>query len=127
MSPHHHNPAHPVRPPYSLGLQVSQGFPHWGQTNNLLYMYICWGASDQLVYAAWLVAQCLRDLGTLQVCWHCWSSYGVTLLLNVFQLFPNVTTGVPNFRPLITCEYLLLSQSAACWNPQRAAMLGSCM
>lgn len=32
-------------------------------------------SSEQLVYVAWLVVQCLRDL-RVQVCWDCWLSYG---------------------------------------------------
>lgn len=51
----------------------------------------------------------------IQVCWDCWSSHGVALLLNLFQTFPNSTTGVPDVRPLVGFKYLLPSQSAACW------------
>jgi hypothetical protein len=60
-----HSP-HPARPPHSLGPQASQGLGASCLTearpSNLLW-YMCQGPSEQLVYAAWLVAQCLRDLG----------------------------------------------------------------
>ena len=37
-------------------------FSHWGQTRQSSAVNVL-GASYQLVYAAWVVAQCLRDLG----------------------------------------------------------------
>jgi hypothetical protein len=53
------------RPPHSLEPQVSPTvwcfFSHWGQTRQSSAIYVL-GAFDQLGYAAWLVAQCLRDL-----------------------------------------------------------------
>ena len=72
--PQSSNPSPPVqpsnpystRPPHSLGSQVSwvlgaSPFTEARPGSPLLYM--CQGASYQLVYAAWLVTQCLRDLG----------------------------------------------------------------
>jgi hypothetical protein len=60
------------------------------------------GGSYQLVYAVWLVAQCLGDL-RVQVSWDCWFFYGIVLLLSFFQLFPNSTTGAPIFCSLVGC------------------------
>jgi hypothetical protein len=57
--------------------------------------------------------------------WDCWSPYGITLLLSFFQPFPNSTTRVLDFSPLIGCKNLHLSQSAASWASQRTATLGS--
>jgi hypothetical protein len=44
----------------------------------------------------------------------------------LFSAFPNTTTGVSCFCPLVGCKYLHLTPSAACWAFQRAVMLGSC-
>jgi hypothetical protein len=57
-------PHHLTRPSHSLGPQVSQGlgaFSFTEGTPGSPTVYVL--ASHQLVYAAWLVAQCLRDLG----------------------------------------------------------------
>ena len=56
-------PSHQTSPlPGASGLsQVRCIFSHWGQTRQTSAVYAS-GASYQLVYAAWLVAQCLRDL-----------------------------------------------------------------
>ena len=74
-------------------------------------------ASYHPVYAACLVVQCLRDLrGPWDlIIWDCCSSLRVTLLLIFFQSFPNSTTGVSCFCPLVECNYLPLTLSAACW------------
>ena len=69
---------HPIPPPHcpqddvptlqaSMGPQISQGLGASSLTetrpgNPLLYMCQGEGSLDQLVYVAWLVAQCLRDL-----------------------------------------------------------------
>ena len=61
----------PARPPHSLGPQVSQGLGAASLTearpgSPLLYMClergVGGGALSQLMHAAWLVAQCLRNL-----------------------------------------------------------------
>lgn len=80
-----------TRPPPSRETQVSWELDSSSLTEArmgrpLLYVYL--GASDQLLYAAWLVAQWLRDIG-VQVSWDCWSTYGITLLLSLLQTFPN--------------------------------------
>jgi hypothetical protein len=66
-------------------------------------------ASYQLVYAAWLVVQCLRDLGG-PVNWDYWSSYSVALFLSFFQLFPNFLTMFSDkcaFHQLfVLCKYV---------------------
>ena len=58
-------PSYLTRPTHSLGPHVSQRLDTLSPTevkpgNPLIYMIQ--GALDQLIYAAWLVAQCLRDL-----------------------------------------------------------------
>ena len=56
-------PPHPTRPPYTLGPQVPWVrciFSHWGPTKQSSAVYVL-EALDQLMYAAWLVSQCLRD------------------------------------------------------------------
>ena len=40
--------------------------------------------------------------------------------------FPNSTTGVTSFCPLVGCKYLYLTLSAACWASWRAVTLGVC-
>ena len=54
------------------------------------------------MYAAWFVkaADC--------------SSYGVNILLNFFQPFPNSATGSLGFCPLVGYKYLHPTPSAAC-------------
>ena len=63
-------PQHPARLFHSLQPQVSQvlgaSSPIEAIPGSPLYIYVL-GASDQLLYAAWLVAQCLRELG-VQLC-----------------------------------------------------------
>jgi hypothetical protein len=59
------HPQHPTNPLPFLGPQVSQSLGVSSLTEGrpgtpLLYM--CKGTSVQLLYAAWLVTQCLRDL-----------------------------------------------------------------
>ena len=79
-----------------------------------------------LVYAVWLVDQCLRVLrspGLWKLLVFLWG-YPPPQLLPVFPLFNHV---VPAYRPLVECKYLLLSQSAVCWASQKAGMLGSCL
>ena len=51
------------------------------------------------------------EISGVQINWDCWSPYGVTLLFSFFLPFPNSTTGVSSFYPLL--GYLTLS--APCW------------
>jgi hypothetical protein len=65
------------------------------------------------------------EISGVQVNWDCWSSYRVTfLLLSFFQPFPNSTTGVRSFCPLVGCKYLPLTLSAAYWVFWSAVMVG---
>jgi hypothetical protein len=70
-----------------------------------------------------LVVKCLRDLGGPD-------SLRVLILLQdchssqLLPAFPNSTTGVSCFCPLVGCKYLHLTLSASCWVVQRAVMLG---
>jgi hypothetical protein len=50
-----------------------------------------------------------------QVSWDCWSFYRVAILLSLFQLFSNSTTGVSSSYKLVGCKYLHVTLSAACW------------
>ena len=61
LSPRCPQAPHPTRPPHSLEPQASQGLGISSLTSQSSAVYGS-GASDQLMYAAWLVAQCLRDL-----------------------------------------------------------------
>jgi hypothetical protein len=82
-------PGHSTPQGLSLGLGSSSLRP-----DQAVLCCICVGASYQLLYAAWLVAQCQRSQG-FPVNWGCSFSYGVTLL-SFFQPFPNSTTAVPD-------------------------------
>jgi hypothetical protein len=53
---------HPTRPPHSVGPQVSQGLGASSLTEARTDSIVCVRALEQLVYAAWLMAQCMRDL-----------------------------------------------------------------
>jgi hypothetical protein len=106
-------------PPVSWGLGASSLNEH-RPGSPLLCVLV---ASYQLVYPACLVVQCLRDLG-VHINWDCWSSYRVALLLSFFQSFPNSTTGVSCFCPLVGYNYLPLTLSVACWVFWSAVMLG---
>jgi hypothetical protein len=85
----------------------------WTQTWQPSAVYVL-RTSYKLAYATWLVVQWLRDLRG-QVNWDCWSFYRVALL---FQPFPNSTTGVSSFWPLVGCKYLhhLLADCWAFWS-----------
>jgi hypothetical protein len=119
----------PTRPAHSLWSHVSWGLgassPTEARPSSPL-LYMCWRPhiSWCMLPGWWL--SIWEILGVL-VNWDCWSSYGVALLLSFFQLFPNLTTGVPSFCPLVGCQYLCLTHSAVCWASQRAAILGSCL
>jgi hypothetical protein len=64
------------------------------------------------------------EISGIRVSWNCLSSYRVTFLLHsFFQLFPNSTTGVSCFCPLVGCKYLHLTLSAVCWVFWRAVMI----
>jgi hypothetical protein len=94
-------------------------FSHWGHNRQPSAVYVS-EASDQLVYATWLVAQCLGNMG-FQVSRDSWSFYGVALFLDLFQPFPDSTTGVPDFSPMVQYKYLHWSHLAAFWASQRTA------
>jgi hypothetical protein len=66
------------------------------------------GASDQLLYAAWLVPRCLKDLSGPRLLET--SGLPTGSLLSFFQPFPNSTTGGPDFSPMVGGKYLHQSQ-----------------
>ena len=87
-------------------------------------MYVL-GVSHQIVYAAWLVAEWLRDFkgpGQLRLLVFLWGHSPPQLL----PAFFNSAKVIPDFILLVECNYLPLSQSAACQFSQRTAILGSC-
>jgi len=95
---------------HSLGPQVSLGLGASSLTDSrsgspLLYM--CWGLhiSWGMLPGWWLS---VWELSGVQVSWDCWSSYRVTPLFSFFQLFPNSTTGVISFCPLVGWLFELL-------------------
>ena len=105
-------PPHPNRPLNSLGPPVSWGLGASSLTeprpgNPLLYM--CWGP-----HITWYMLpdwwSSVWEILQVQVDWDCWSFYRVTFLLSFFQHFPNSTTGVSSFYPLVECRYLHLTQ-----------------
>lgn len=119
---------HPI-PPFPCSksvLRVGQVFFHWGQTTQSSAVHVL-RALDQLLWMLPDWGLSVWEISGVPVSWHCWASYGVTLLLSFFQPFPNSTTGVTNFSPLVGYNYLVLYQSAACWASRRTAMLGSCL
>jgi hypothetical protein len=70
--------------------------------------HICW-----CILPGWLPS--VWEVFGVQVNWYCWYSNWVSLFLSFFQLFPNSTTGVSSFYPLVGCKYLHLIPSAGCW------------
>jgi len=110
-------PHHPIRSVNFLGTAVSLELSASSLTeprHGISLLYMCWGTSPQLVYAACLVIQYLRDLG-VQINWDCWSSYRVALLLSFLQFFPNSPREISSFCSLPGGTYLHLILSAACW------------
>jgi hypothetical protein len=93
----------------------------WTQTQKSSTVYVL-GASYQLVYVVCLVVQCLRDLGDTD-------KLRLLFLLQdrpspqLLSAFPNSTSGVSCFSPLIGCKYLHLTLSTVCWVFQRAVMI----
>jgi hypothetical protein len=63
-------------------MKVRYIFSEWTQAQPSSTVYVL-GDSYQVVYAACLMVQCLRDLGGPD--WDCWSSYRIVLLLGFFQ------------------------------------------
>jgi hypothetical protein len=123
--PHPHTPTWP-RLPHSLGLQVSWVLDASSLTESrprspLLYM--CWEPhiSWYMLPGRWLS---VWGLSGIQVRWDCWSSSRIALLLIFFQHFPNSTTGVTSFCPLVGCKHLHLTLTAACWVFQRTVTIG---
>jgi hypothetical protein len=82
-------------------------FSHWVQTRKSSAGYVGGFGPASMLSGWWLS---VWEISGVQVSWDCWYSYGSALLLSFFQLFPNSTTGVPNFSPLVRCKYLCLSQ-----------------
>ena len=133
---------HPIPPPYPT--PYPHGCPHlhptwhlnslgppvfWGLVSSSLnehrpgspQLYVCWGLISAGVC-------CLFGGPVFQ------RSQGSRLRLLVLRrdhlppqllsAFPNSTTGVSCFCPLVECKYLHLTFPAACWVFRSAAMLG---
>ena len=116
--------SHPTRPPNSLGPRVSCRLSASSLTESIPsspLLYMCWGPHiSWCMLPGWCSS--VWEFSRVQVNWDCWFSYRVTCF---FQLFPNLTTGVSSFCPLVGCKYLHLTLSAACWVFQRTVMLSS--
>jgi hypothetical protein len=93
---HPHHQASPFPGTSSLS-RVRCIFSHWGQTRHSSAVYVSEASSYQLVWCM-LPGWCV-SVQEILARWDCWSSYGVTLLLSFFQIFPNSTTGFPSFCP----------------------------
>ena len=103
-------------------LRVRCIISEWSQTQQSSAVYVL-VVSYQLVYAACLVFQCLRDLGGLD-----YLRQPVFLQgrhpPQLFAAFTNLTTGVSCFCPLVGCKYLHLILSAAFWVFRSEVMIG---
>jgi hypothetical protein len=134
--------------PYLLPAHVPGGCPYsppqLHQFSKLPGASIFWGLGasslnehspgNPLLYVCWVphISWCMLlgwwssvwEISGVQVNWDCWSTYRVALLLSLFQLFPNSTTGVSSVCPLVGFKYLYLTLSSACWVFQRAVMIG---
>ena len=99
-------PLNSLGPPVSWGLGTSSLNEHRPGSPLL---YVCWGPRlSRCMLSIWWSS--VWEILGVQINWNCWPSYRVTLLLNFFQSFPNSTTGVSCFCPLVGCKYLHLAQ-----------------
>jgi hypothetical protein len=124
---HTHTPnPYSTRPPHSLGPLFSWGFSvsslTWPRPGSSPLLYMCWGPhiSWYMLHDCWSNDW---EISGVQVNWDYWSSYRAALLLSFFQLFPNSTTEVSSFCPLVWYRYLHLTLSAAGWVFQKAVMI----
>ena len=98
--PHLPPPPHQTSPLLGASslLRVRYIFPDWTQIIQSTVVYVL-EALYQLVYAAWLVAQylsILRGPGQLRLL-----VFLLVALLSFFRIFPNSTTRVTSFCPLV--------------------------
>ena len=126
---HYEDNPNPPLPPYQTSsipeasnlLSIKCIFSDHAQTSSSL-LYMCWGPFiSWCMLPGWWASVC--EISYAQVRWDCWSCYRVTLLLSVFQLFPNSTIAVSSFCPLVGCKYLNLTLSSASWLCWRTAMI----
>jgi hypothetical protein len=110
-TPHPTCPLNSLEPPVSWRLGASSLNKHRPSSSLL---YVCWWPyiSCCMLPGLW---SSVWVISGVQIIWDCWSSYMGALLLSFFQSFPNSTTGVSCFCPLVGCNYLPLTLSAACW------------
>jgi hypothetical protein len=92
-------------PPVSWGLCASS-LNEPRPSSPLMYMclgpHISWCMLPGWWSSVW-------EISGVQIYWGCWSSYRVAVFFS-FQIFPNSTTGVSCFGPLVGCQYLHLIQ-----------------
>lgn len=112
------HPPPPHQAPHSWGPQVSWKLG----ASSLTESRPC----SPLLYASWLVAQCVRALCGSKLIDTAGLPIGVALL-SFCQLFPNSTTRVLSFCPLIGHKYPNLTLSAAWCASWRAVMIGFCL
>ena len=107
---------YPMIPLNSLGTLVSLELSATCLTEprpSIPLLYICWRRHiSWCMLPSWWSSVC--ETLEIQVNCDCWSSYRLTLLLSIFQFFPDSTTRVSNFYPLAGYKYLHLTLSAAC-------------
>ena len=129
LAPWFHEDVPTPFPPYqtfklpraSILLKVRYILSDQTQTRQSSDIYVL-GASYQLVFASWLVTQCLRQSKLTETAG---PPTGLPLLLSFLQPLPNSITWVSSFSPLVGCKYMHLTLSAACWVFWRAVMIGS--
>ena len=119
-------PPHPIRPPDSLGSPFSWGLGESSLTEpkpSSPLLYVCWEPHiSWCMLPGWWFN--VWEISRVQANWDFWSSYRVNLLLSFFQLFPNSTTGISCFCPLVGYKYMQLNLSNSCWVFQSAVMIG---
>jgi hypothetical protein len=115
----------PARPSHALGPQVS---PMLGSStltearSSSPLLCICQGPQiSSCMLPSWWLS--VWEISGVQVSGDCWSFYEVAFFLSFLHPFPNSTTRVADFSPMVGCKYLHLPQSASCWASQRPAML----
>jgi hypothetical protein len=118
-SPHPTWPLYSLEPPVSWGLGASSLNEH-GPKCPLLY--VCWEPHiSWCMLPVWWSS--IWEISGVHTNWYCWSSFW-TPSPQLLSAFPNSTTRISCFCPLVECKYLHLTLSAAYWVFLGAVMLG---
>jgi hypothetical protein len=86
-------------------LRVRCIISEWTQTQKSSTACVLGGLISADVLFIWWSG--VWEISGVQINWECWSSYRVALFLSFFQSFPNLTTGVSSFCPLVGCTCLV--------------------